>query len=193
MMLSLLTIVRKVFGVAPPQTLYHTRKPDSPRPLSLGPASTSTLNIDAPPSIIPLDPLSFFIAQGFGQKGKKPRRSATPDSSRALISRTDTNNSIDIYTNYQASLNSLIEIVDNVRLLPLQIPTMKLTGFSSCRTIRSRSKPSTTSSTPMTMVPGSDGWLMTTNMIPVNLKLHPQRSHTRSEGALSRFAHLSTR
>jgi hypothetical protein len=108
-MLSFLTAFWKVFGVAPPQTLYHTRKADSPTPQS--PVSVPALPVDIDtPAVVPLEPFSFFM-QGFG---KKFRRSTTPDSSRALISRSETINSIEIYNSYHDSLNSLVSIVDNV-------------------------------------------------------------------------------
>ncbi|KAF9786747.1 hypothetical protein BJ322DRAFT_670560 [Thelephora terrestris] len=101
--------MEKVFGVAPPQTLYHTRKADSPTPQS--PVSVPALPVDIDtPAVVPLEPFSFFNMQGFG---KKFRRSTTPDSSRALISRSETINSIEIYNSYHDSLNSLVSIVDN--------------------------------------------------------------------------------
>ena len=104
-----LTLSRKVFGVAPPQTLYHTRKPDSPisqRPIL-------SVDIDTSPALTPLDPFSFFTMQGLG---KKLRRPGTSDSSQALISRSGTSTPTEVYNNYRESLNSLIEMVDNVRL-----------------------------------------------------------------------------
>lgn len=122
--LTSLTALRKVFGVAPPQTLYHTRKSDSPTPQSPGSAPVLTADIDISPALVPLDPFSFFNVPGFGYKGRKFGRSTTPDSSRALISRTETNGSIEVYNSYHDSLNSLIEIVDNVRPRPLRLLTV---------------------------------------------------------------------
>lgn len=118
----------KVFGVAPPQTLYHTRKTDSPPPQSPRQAPVIPVDVDASPAVVPLDPFSFFSMQGFGNKGKKLRRSATSDSARALISRSEHSGSIEIYTSYHDSLNSLIEIVHNVRLALFGIPVVQLTG-----------------------------------------------------------------
>jgi len=103
--------MEKVFGVAPPQTLYHTRKSNSPIP---GQVPVLSVDIDTSPALVPLDPFSFFTMQGFGNMGKlKLRRSTTSDSSRALISRSEPRNSIEIYNSYHDSLNSLIEIVHN--------------------------------------------------------------------------------
>ena len=116
---SLLIAFWKVFGVAPPQTLYHTRKSDSPIPQSPRQVPVLSVDIDTSPALPPLDPFSFFTMQAFGNKGKKLRRSMTSDSARALISRSETSHSIEIYTSYHDSLNSLIEIVDNVRLVLL--------------------------------------------------------------------------
>lgn len=105
--------MEKVFGVAPPQTLYHTRKSDSPTPQSPGSAPVLSVDIDTSPALVPLEPFSFFNVSGFGYKSKIFRRSATPDSSRSLISRAENNSSIEVYNSYHESLNSLIEIVDN--------------------------------------------------------------------------------
>ena len=98
-----------MFGVAPPQTLYHTRTPQSPGPV---------LSVDAntPPVLTPLDSLSFFTMQGFVHKGKKLRRPGTAESSQGLISRDNPRSSIEVYDSYRESLNSLIEIVDKVSL-----------------------------------------------------------------------------
>ena len=110
--------------MAPPQTLYHTRKSDSPIP---GQVPIISVDIDTSPAIVPLDPFSFFTMQGFGNMGKKLKRSATSDSSRALIPRSEAGSSIDIYNSYHDSLNSLIEIVDNVRLILFGTLIMQLT------------------------------------------------------------------
>lgn len=106
--------MEKVFGVAPPQTLYHTR-PSSPAP-----AQARSVDPEASPVLTPIESFPCFVIQGFGYKGKKSRRSATPDSFQALISRSDTSNSIEIYNSYHDSLNSLIEIVDNDDKLSLK-------------------------------------------------------------------------
>lgn len=135
-MLSFLTAFWKVFGVAPPQTLYHTRKSDSPTPQSPVPASALPVDIDTS-AVVPLEPFSFFNMQGFG---KKFRRSTTPDSSRALISRSETIGSIEVYNSYHDSLNSLVSIVDNVSLPPPGMLIMQLIAPSSRRTTRLRSK-----------------------------------------------------
>ncbi|KAF9654164.1 hypothetical protein BDM02DRAFT_241 [Thelephora ganbajun] len=104
--------MEKVFGVAPPQTLYHTRKSDPPTPQSSGQAPILSVDINMPPTLAPLDPLSFFTMPGFGNKGKKSKRPSTADSSQALISRNESDSSIEVYNSYRESLNSLTEIVD---------------------------------------------------------------------------------
>ena len=63
-----------------------------------------------------LEPLSFFAIQGFGYKGKKLKRPSTADSSQALLSRSQTGSSVEVYNSYRESLNSLIELVDKVSL-----------------------------------------------------------------------------
>lgn len=137
---TVLTAFWKVFGVAPPQTLYHTRKSDSPTPQSPRQAPVLSTDIDISPAAAPLDPFSFFTMQGFGGKGKKLRRSATSDSSRALISRSEPSSSIEIYTSYHDSLNSLIEIVHNVRLSLFEMLIMQLRLLFHRRTTRPHSK-----------------------------------------------------
>lgn len=73
-----------------------------------------SVEIDASPTLTPLEQLSFFTMQGFGYKGKKIRRPSTADSSQALISRSEASSSIEVYNSYRESLNSLSEIVDKV-------------------------------------------------------------------------------
>ena len=73
-----------------------------------------SVEIDASPTLTPLEQLSFFAMQGFGYKGKKPKRPSTADSSQALISRSEASSSIEVYNSYRESLNSLSEIVDKV-------------------------------------------------------------------------------
>ena len=104
-----------MFGVAPPQTLYHTRKSDSPIPQSPGPVPILSVDVDSSPTLTPLEQLTFFAMQGFGSKGKKPKRPDTAESSRALLSRSEPSSSIEVYNSYRESLNSLTEIVDKVR------------------------------------------------------------------------------
>lgn len=74
-----------------------------------------------------MDPLSFFTMQSFGKKFKRP---GTSDSSAALISSSETS-SIEIYHSYRESLNSLIEMVDNVSSLGSAQATSLLTELSS--------------------------------------------------------------
>ena len=75
-----------------------------------------SVDIQTPPLLTPLEQLSFFTMQGFGNKGKKSKRPSTPESSRALISRSEPSSSIEIYNSFRESLNSLSEIVDKVSL-----------------------------------------------------------------------------
>ena len=120
---------KKVFGVAPPQTLYHTRKPDSPIPQRRGSVPTLSVDIDTSPALTPTDPLSFFTMQGLGKKFRRP---GTGDSSQALLSNSTPGSSIEVYNSYHESLNSLIEMVENVGPKP-RCMTSSLIGLLAGR------------------------------------------------------------
>ena len=72
------------------------------------------MDIDTSPALPHQDPLSIFTMQGFGKKFRRP---GTGDSSQALISKGGPGSSIEVYDSYRESLNSLIEMVDNVSLV----------------------------------------------------------------------------
>ncbi|KAI0652341.1 hypothetical protein C8Q79DRAFT_896641 [Trametes meyenii] len=106
--------MEKMFGVAPPQTLYHTRAP---------PPSSSSLgaNLTAPsPRLSPRSPSSpafRFTASGPAPKKKKSSRPGTSDSSKPLMSDSPDNGLLDptrssVYMHYRHSLNSLNDIID---------------------------------------------------------------------------------
>jgi hypothetical protein len=109
--------MEKVFGVAPPQTLYHTRR--NPSPLS--------------PSIVNNSPIGTSknrnITTYSKHQAKKERRPGSSESSqRLLLSRegdvTEDPNAVwsalvsksgrrsEVYTHYEHSLNSLHDILD---------------------------------------------------------------------------------
>ncbi|TFK77513.1 hypothetical protein BDN72DRAFT_47418 [Pluteus cervinus] len=108
--------MEKVFGVAPPQGLYHTRH--SPAPSSNTPAgrvpgytnlsdamSTSVANV------------RNFNRSAYIRPVKKHTRPGTSESSRHLLPKgQDVNESVGrtsaIYSHYQYSLNSLNDIID---------------------------------------------------------------------------------
>ncbi|EIW64047.1 uncharacterized protein TRAVEDRAFT_32888 [Trametes versicolor FP-101664 SS1] len=117
--------MEKMFGVAPPQTLYHTRAPTS----SSNSLSASTSS-KAPPSprAAPRSPSAptFRLnpsdsGLGHGHKSKSKKKSARPgtsDSSEPLI-RDDSNDfglldakRSSVYMHYRHSLNSLNDIID---------------------------------------------------------------------------------
>jgi hypothetical protein len=156
-----------------------------------------SVDSDTSPAMVPLEPFSFFTIQGFGNKNKKLKRSYTSDSSRALISKSEPSSSIEIYSSYHASLNSLIEIVHNVRLALLGMLIMQLTGSFHRRMTPPHSKRFTTSFTPMMMMmttttmTRSARRLMTAITIQVNQMSHPQQPPNVTTGDTpSRFVRL---
>ncbi|KAI0660543.1 hypothetical protein C8Q70DRAFT_913472 [Cubamyces menziesii] len=113
--------MEKMFGVAPPQTLYHTRAPTSSSSSSL----SANANAKAPPSprVSPRSPSSpafRFTPSGSGS-GSKPKkkngRPGTSDSSKPLMSDSAEPGLLDptrssVYMHYRHSLNSLNDIID---------------------------------------------------------------------------------
>jgi hypothetical protein len=128
--------MEKVFGVAPPLTLYHTRH--CPSPTSLPPAKTlPPLPLVSPIQLPELPTLSTLSTQRNGTgnpnrssyakpKTKKNNRPSTAESSKGLLPKGFENQGFDfddrtttqdaqhslIYNHYQHSLNSLNDIID---------------------------------------------------------------------------------
>ncbi|KDR85623.1 hypothetical protein GALMADRAFT_234605 [Galerina marginata CBS 339.88] len=120
--------MEKVFGVAPPQTLYHTRH--CPSPTSLPPAKS----LPPLPPVSPITPISpatttqritnFNRSAYIKPKTKKNGRPGTSESSKQLLPKgseipgfdertanADARHSL-MYNHYQHSLNSLNDIID---------------------------------------------------------------------------------
>ncbi|KIY65978.1 hypothetical protein CYLTODRAFT_399541 [Cylindrobasidium torrendii FP15055 ss-10] len=127
--------MEKVFGVAPPQTLYHTRSGPSTSSLSSSGSGTTT-----PPNGPVLANVASSVSTGFkslsnpfsGESSKKLRRrtnerpstadsnqplltrhseDSVNDSQEALLSRRTRSGSV-TYEHYQHSLASLVDIID---------------------------------------------------------------------------------
>lgn len=106
--------MEKLFGVAPPQKLYHTRHAPS---ASLSVPSLTVRSMPTPP------PESRTVSQStYKYKYRKAGRPSTSESSKQLIPK-DRRSSDDytdhhphrtslVYTHYQHSLNSLTDIID---------------------------------------------------------------------------------
>ncbi|KIP11723.1 hypothetical protein PHLGIDRAFT_99162 [Phlebiopsis gigantea 11061_1 CR5-6] len=106
--------MEKMFGVAPPQTLYHTRSAVPPA----GPSSSPPQYQASPSS--PVSPSSRNVNRTAysRNKAKKYARPGTADSSEPLISPHGNSRSSgaagfsEIYEHYRHSLNSLNDILD---------------------------------------------------------------------------------
>ncbi|TFK94968.1 hypothetical protein K466DRAFT_475073 [Polyporus arcularius HHB13444] len=109
--------MEKMFGVAPPQTLYHTRAPVSSSPnISTNAWQPSPSTSRAPPTSPPLPPFRFTTT-GPSTKAKSKKRPGTGDSSTPLMDdhRSDGFLAVDqssVYMHYRHSLNSLKDIID---------------------------------------------------------------------------------
>ena len=111
-----------MFGVAPPQTLYHTRHNASPSSAGqAGAISSGTAHNRTPPQS-PITAALRNLNQSAYTRGrtKKSRRPGTADSSEPLIKPSDNEDPplghalSDIYLHYRHSLNSLNDIIDRV-------------------------------------------------------------------------------
>ncbi|KAI0081140.1 hypothetical protein K474DRAFT_1488264 [Panus rudis PR-1116 ss-1] len=105
--------MEKMFGVAPPQTLYHTRQAGA----AAGSPSSQPLppRLPTPPQS-PISPRNLNNS-AYSKKGKKTQRPGTADSETPLISRHLDEGSFahalsDVYLHYRHSLNSLNDIID---------------------------------------------------------------------------------
>ncbi|KAI9570209.1 hypothetical protein HD554DRAFT_2018992 [Boletus coccyginus] len=132
--------MERVFGTPPPQVLFHTRQSHPTVPLSQ-PTSPADLN----PFVLTLDLPSSRNPNQSAYMGKAPHRQGPSDSSRCLLPDNDTPQSSpssfaqsfadslseslsgyqhvlaqsSVYLNYQHSLNSLMDIIDRVRVRSL--------------------------------------------------------------------------
>ncbi|KJA28609.1 hypothetical protein HYPSUDRAFT_74363 [Hypholoma sublateritium FD-334 SS-4] len=97
--------MEKVFGVAPPQTLYHTRRCQTPPPAQAAEAEPTP----------PATPTAAIAASAMpavrASKGKKSARPGTADSNTQLLPKPGARDSF-VYSHYQHSLNSLHDILD---------------------------------------------------------------------------------
>ncbi|KDQ63042.1 hypothetical protein JAAARDRAFT_29034 [Jaapia argillacea MUCL 33604] len=106
--------MEKLFGVLPPQTLYHTRQ----KSVTFAPGSLPTSGpLSSSPGGFPSSPTKRNVNQSAYSKakakGKKRHdRPATPESSRNLLSRESTDTISEVYMHYRHSLNSLNAIID---------------------------------------------------------------------------------
>ncbi|KAI0800800.1 hypothetical protein C8Q74DRAFT_1191832 [Fomes fomentarius] len=109
--------MEKMFGVAPPQTLYHTRAPvaSSPNIASVRQPSPSLKNSPRTPATPPFR----FTTAGPSSKAKgKSKRPGTSDSSQPLIDDGPRDSGLldisqsSVYIHYRHSLNSLNDIID---------------------------------------------------------------------------------
>lgn len=119
-----------MFGVAPPQTLYHTRSAAPP----VGSAGPSTVPHSPPIPQSPGSPRN--VNQGaYHRKTKtKAYRPGTADSTEPLMG---SNNRLgapqgfsEIYEHYRHSLNSLNDIIDRVSSFHSQVIFHRLTRYS---------------------------------------------------------------
>ncbi|OCH90044.1 hypothetical protein OBBRIDRAFT_804252 [Obba rivulosa] len=113
--------MEKMFGVAPPQTLYHTRQ------VASSPGAPAALWEPASPRAasprVPFSGLRNVNQSPYRSKGKKASKDGRPgtsDSTKPLIAtgvdgdrRDEANQRMsDVYLHYQHSLNSLNDIID---------------------------------------------------------------------------------
>ncbi|TCD70133.1 hypothetical protein EIP91_004862 [Steccherinum ochraceum] len=112
--------MEKMFGVAPPQTLYHTRHTPSPSSSGVPSVTVSAAPRNRTPPQSPITAALRNLNQSSYIRGraKKTHRPGTADSSEPLIKSADSGDSptshglSDIYLHYRHSLNSLNDIID---------------------------------------------------------------------------------
>jgi hypothetical protein len=103
-----------MFGVAPPQTLYHTRQASPPAGSGAGPARVGS------PPLSPTRKASNPNQSAYAKlrpKGKKARRPGTSESRTELLGGHDAQAleaPSEVYVYYRNSLNSLKDIIDRV-------------------------------------------------------------------------------
>jgi hypothetical protein len=126
----------QLFGVAPPQTLFHTRQMPPPGP---DPASAAQIS----PYLTRSPTGSSRNVNQTAYKKVKNDRPSSPESSQGLLHEdrdqgisSHSENARTVYTNYQHSLISLISIIDRVgtyRLSYLLIATHARRSFQDDR------------------------------------------------------------
>ena len=121
LIISIPTTHTQMFGVAPPQTLYHTRAPvgSSPNISIIRQPSPSLKNTPRSPATPPFR----FTTTGPSSKAKTKKRPGTGDSSKPLMDDSLHDNGLldvsqsSVYMHYRHSLNSLNDIIDRVSSL----------------------------------------------------------------------------
>ncbi|KAI0756535.1 hypothetical protein C8Q80DRAFT_1129175 [Daedaleopsis nitida] len=109
--------MEKMFGVAPPQTLYHTRAPVASSP-NIAVIRQPSPSIKNPPRSPATPPYRFTTTSaGPSYKAKSKKRPGTSDSSQPLIDDANDDGLLhvaqsSIYLHYRHSLNSLNDIID---------------------------------------------------------------------------------
>ncbi|KAF8807968.1 hypothetical protein BYT27DRAFT_7190062 [Phlegmacium glaucopus] len=162
--------MEKVFGVAPPQILYHTRQGPPPLLLSSRSASSEVRTIPSPTTSASTLQSNPNRSAYLRYKSKKSYRSSTSDSNLPLLPKDDQTfdglsdasgtRPSTIYNHYQYSLNSLHDILDrddresllelhqylNAVERPLEAsPTGRKSDASSIKSGRRRSLPTSAS------------------------------------------------
>ncbi|KAI1794015.1 hypothetical protein LXA43DRAFT_884486 [Ganoderma leucocontextum] len=104
--------MEKMFGVAPPQTLYHTRAPTISTPNVLKDLHRQPSPKPSPKT--PTAPPFRFATTATAAKAKKMKRPGTGDSTKPLIANDSflEAGSSSVYMHYRHSLNSLNDILD---------------------------------------------------------------------------------
>lgn len=157
-----------MFGVAPPQTLYHTRAaPSSAGVLASSLASPSTPKQHRSSSYSPVSPHDTpprNVNQSAYTRNKikrKTHRPGTSESSEPLMNGFGEDGHpkfgfSEVYEHYRHSLNSLNDIIDRVRVMNVFIhaagSSLIRMGFTFSRTTRPPSNASTTSYTATRMI-----------------------------------------
>ena len=114
----------QMFGVAPPQTLYHTRSAASTSGIQVSAGSAAQYSAASPHSPSSPTSRSRNVNQSAYTRNKVKRntRPGTAESAEPLMSshgngRLSAQGFSDIYEHYRHSLNSLNDIIDRVRTL----------------------------------------------------------------------------
>lgn len=109
-----------MFGVAPPQTLYHTRHTPDNASSSQSPITFHSYKYTPASSLSPTRNVSQAPYKGKSKKKDKAGRPGTSESSKPLVASpideqpNTTFSMSNVYLHYQHSLNSLNDIIDRV-------------------------------------------------------------------------------
>lgn len=123
--------MEKMFGVAPPQTLYHTRHGASPSASLAGlsaPQKSRSAVPGSTPMVSPPSSPKNMNQSPYKNKSRKDDRPGSPESQKHLLSKRNDQFDVNegtsgqikprgrsgslVYTHYQHSLNSLVDIID---------------------------------------------------------------------------------